>query len=138
MEEQMAVRMKRLDHVNVRTANLEGMVEWYGRMLGMETGPRPGFSFPGAWLYAGDAPIVHLVGREARPGAEDADLRLEHFAISGSGLVELVERARAAGERCDVRKVPDFPIVQVNLWDPDGNHIHIDFDAAEAEGTGLV
>jgi catechol 2,3-dioxygenase-like lactoylglutathione lyase family enzyme len=134
----MALTMRRLDHVNVRTANVDAMVEWYGRMLGMRTGPRPGFSFPGAWLYAGDHPVIHLVGREARPGAEDADLRLEHFAISASGLTELVERAKAAGERCDVRKVPDFPIVQVNLWDPDGNHIHIDFDAAEAEGTGLV
>ncbi len=134
----MAVTMKRLDHVNVRTARLDEMIDWYGRMLGMRAGPRPGFSFPGAWLYAGDHPIIHLVGRDARPGAADGDLRLEHFAISATGLAELVERAKTAGERCEVRKVPDFPIVQVNLWDPDGNHIHIDFDAAEAEGTGLV
>ena len=41
----MAVTMKRLDHVNVRTANLDGMVEWYGRMLGMHPGPRPDFPF---------------------------------------------------------------------------------------------
>lgn len=134
----MAVSLKRLEHVNVRTARLDEMVAWYGRMLGMRTGPRPGFSFPGAWLYAGEHPIIHLVGRDSHPGAADADLRLEHFAISATGLAELVERANAAGERCEVRKVPDFPIVQVNLWDPDGNHIHVDFDAAEAEGTGLV
>ncbi len=134
----MTVMMKRLEHVNVRTADVDGMVEWYGRMLGMRTGPRPGFSFPGAWLYAGDQPVIHLVGREARPGAADIDLRIEHFALSATGLAELVARAKEAGERCDVRRVPDFPIVQVNLWDPDGNHIHIDFDATEAEGTGLV
>ena len=134
----MTVTMQRLDHVNVRTANVDGMVEWYGRMLGMRTGRRPGFSFPGAWLYAGDQPVIHLVGRDARPGAEDGDLRLEHFAIAATGLAELVARAKEAGERHDVRRVPNFPIVQVNLWDPDGNHIHIDFDAAEAEGTGLV
>lgn len=132
------VTLKRLDHVNVRTANLEAMVEWYGRMLGMHPGPRPGFSFPGAWLYAGEHPIIHLVGREAQPGADESELRLEHFAVSATGLAELVERAKADGERYNVRKVPDFPIVQVNLWDPDGNHIHVDFDAAEAEGTGLV
>lgn len=134
----MTVTLKRLDHVNVRTADLDAMVEWYGRMLGMRAGPRPGFSFPGAWLYAGEQPIVHLVGRDARPGAAQEDLRIEHFAISAAGLAALVERARAAGERHEVRRVPGMPIVQVNLWDPDGNHIHVDFDAAEAEGTGLA
>ncbi|MCR9139823.1 MAG: nascent polypeptide-associated complex subunit family protein [Alphaproteobacteria bacterium] len=29
--------------------------------------------------------------------------------------------------------VPDFPIVQVNIFDPDGNHIHIDFPAGELD-----
>ena len=28
-------------------------------------------------------------------------------------------------------EVPEFPVVQVNLRHPDGNHIHIDFDIAE-------
>ena len=58
----MTLAIKRLDHVNVRTANLDAMIEWYGDMLGMKTGPRPDFSFPGAWLYAGDDPVIHLVG----------------------------------------------------------------------------
>lgn len=32
-----------------------------------------------------------------------------------------------------VDPMPDFPIVQINPHDPDGNHIHIDFDASEAD-----
>ncbi len=114
------------------------MIDWYGRMLGMTTGPRPDFDFPGAWLYIGDHPAIHLVGRDERPDADESDLRLEHFALSATGLKALVERATGAGQRCVIRRVPSFPIVQVNLWDPDGNHIHIDFDAAEAEGLDLV
>lgn len=133
----MTVTLKRLDHVNVRTADVDGMTAWYADMLGMHAGPRPDFSFPGAWLYIGEDPIIHLVGRDTRPGAEDADLRLEHFALSATGLQALIARAEAAGEQCTVRKVPGFPIVQVNLWDPDGNHIHVDFDASEAEGLDL-
>ena len=134
----MALVMKRLDHVNVRTANVDGMCDWYQRMLGLKTGPRPGFSFPGAWLYAGDDAIIHLVGKDAHPDAPDEDLRLEHFAIAATGLKELLDRAEAAGEKVAVRRVPDFPIVQVNMWDPDGNHIHIDFDVAEAEGMDIL
>jgi catechol 2,3-dioxygenase-like lactoylglutathione lyase family enzyme len=133
----MPVALKRLDHVNLRTANLEGMIAWYGRVLGMQPGPRPGFSFPGAWLYADGHPIVHLVGVETAPGADPAGLRLEHFAISASGLKELLATLDADGAPCRLLPVPDFGIVQANIHDPDGNHIHIDFDAAEAEGLGL-
>ena len=53
------MHLKAFDHVNVRTANLGAMVEWYGRVLGMMPGKRPGFPFPGAWLYLGEDAIIH-------------------------------------------------------------------------------
>ena len=59
------------------------------------------------------------------------------IALSATGLKDLIARAKATGSRYFLRKVPSFPIVQINLWDPDGNHIHIDFDVAEAEGMDL-
>ncbi|MEM9060931.1 MAG: VOC family protein [Pseudomonadota bacterium] len=133
----MTVTVKRLDHVNVRTSRLDEMIHWYGEMLGMRSGPRPDFPFPGAWLYCGKDAAIHLIGVEAEPGSDAEDLKLEHFALAATGIAELVERAKASGERFDIRKVPDFPIVQVNLWDPDGNHIHIDFHADEAEAAGF-
>ncbi len=34
--------------------------------------------------------------------------------------------------------VPGFPVVQVNLRDPDGNHIHIDFDQAEHDAGAAL
>ena len=131
----MTLELVRLDHVNVRTANLAAMTEWYCARLGMRTGPRPDFDFPGAWLYVGDAAVVHLVGVDAI-GAQ-SDLSLEHFALSARGLGALIERLEAAGERHMLRRVPGFPILQVNVWDPDGNHLHIDFDSAEADTLGL-
>ena len=133
----MTVTIKQLDHVNIRTSRLDLMIRWYDEMLGMKTGPRPDFDFPGAWLYAGDHAAIHLVGVGAEPGSDPADLKLEHFALSATGIAELLHRAEAAGERVKIRKVPGFPLVQVNLWDPDGNHIHIDFSAEEAEQAGL-
>ena len=97
----------------------------------------PGFSFPGAWLYADGHPIIHLVGVDTAPGADPAELRLEHFAISANGIKDLLARIEAGGVRHRLNHIKDFGILQMNLWDPDGNHIHIDFDAAEAEGTEL-
>ncbi|MEM9140672.1 MAG: VOC family protein [Pseudomonadota bacterium] len=129
----MTLTMKRLDHVNLRTANLPAMVDWYERVLGLVSGPRPSFSFPGAWLYVGDHAIVHLVGQETQPTVDPSDLKLEHFAIEAEGLGEMLARAEADGQPATPRKVPGFPVVQVNLWDPDGNHIHVDFNAAEMD-----
>ncbi len=128
------MKLGTLDHVNVRTRNLERMVDWYGRVLGMREGKRPGFDFPGAWLYTGDKPYVHLVGVDRPLPAHQDDLRLEHFALSASGLHGFLDHLKSESVDCKLVKVPDFPIVQVNIWDPDGNHIHIDFPEDEAVG----
>ena len=79
------MQVKKLDHVNVHTTNLANMVEWYARVLGMQAGERPPFPFPGAWLYCGGEPTVHLVGVDKLAKAEGL-LQLEHFAFSATGL----------------------------------------------------
>jgi catechol 2,3-dioxygenase-like lactoylglutathione lyase family enzyme len=133
----MPVTLKSLDHVNLRTANLAAMVAWYGRVLDMHPGSRPGFDFPGAWLYADGKPIIHLIGVETAPGADAGDLRLEHFAISASGIKDLMACIKTDGLRHRFNHIKDFGVLQVNLWDPDGNHIHVDFNPAEAEGLEI-
>jgi catechol 2,3-dioxygenase-like lactoylglutathione lyase family enzyme len=123
------MKLGALDHVNVRTAKVQAMREWYVRVLGMVDGDRPPFPFPGAWLYTNDYPVVHLVGVEAEPA--NADPKLEHFAFAASGLQEFKVKLEQLGEKYDVRVVPKIGLVQFNIWDPDGNHIHIDFQPSE-------
>ncbi|WP_146348444.1 VOC family protein [Phaeobacter marinintestinus] len=118
------------DHVNIRTCNLDTMIAWYDEVLGLPSGPRANFSFPGAWLYLGDRAVVHLVGVGSRTET-GGNLALEHFAFRATGFSELCDRLKAQDIPHSVDPVPGFPIVQINLRDPDGNHIHIDFDAAE-------
>ena len=128
-----ALQVKKLDHVNIHTANVDRMVEWYDRVLGMRAGDRPPFPFPGAWLYCGGQPTVHLVGVDKQP--QTSGLRLEHFAFSAVGLRDFLERLQKNNARYDARKVPRSDGVQINVWDPDGNHIHIDFSGAETAGV---
>ena len=117
----------RLDHINIRTAQLDAMIDWYGKVLDMHPGPRPDFAFPGAWLYANGKALVHVVGVEDEPGSNPDDLKLEHGAFQAKGLAEFVAKLRDLGEEMELVQVPTFPIIQVNIWDPDGNHLHIDF-----------
>ncbi|HSP25080.1 MAG TPA: VOC family protein [Saliniramus sp.] len=121
--------LSRLDHVNVRTNRLAAMIAWYEEVLGMKAGPRPAFDFGGAWLYCDGHPIVHLVEVDE----EQASIapKIEHFAISGSGLDAFLQHLEARAVPYRLGRPADFPIVQVNVFDPDGNHIHLDFPADE-------
>ena len=122
--------LQSLDHVNVRTHRLQAMVAWYSDVLGMVTGPRPGFGFGGAWLYLDKKPIVHLVEVEEEPAAIAP--KIEHFAIGGSDLEGFLTTLEEAGVAYEIGRPPGFPIIQVNIHDPDKNHIHVDFHSDEA------
>ena len=126
--------LSKLDHVNVRTANLEAMERFYVRALGLESGWRPPFDFNGRWLYCGADPIVHLV--EVERHQETVAPRVEHFALAGSGLAGFLERLRSAAIPYNVLITPGSEVRQVHLHDPDGNHIHCDFPADEQADLG--
>ena len=53
--------VKLLEHVNLRTTEMEKLEEWYIRILGLKKGYRPPFGSKGTWLYAADIPMIHLV-----------------------------------------------------------------------------
>ena len=126
-----------LDHINLCTGQLDRLVQWYEQVLGLRRGPRPPFKFAGAWLYAGDAAVVHISDTSPAPAPHQTDLTLEHGAFRATGFDQFLATLTAAGEAYKVSKVPDYPIVQVNVWDPDGNHLHVDFDAAECGDFGI-
>lgn len=123
--------LQRLDHVNLRTPDLDRTVDFYARILGLHPGPRPDFPFPGAWLYAGDQAVVHLVAATDAPPEYRPDQRLEHFALSATGLADFLAHLRDQNVPYWCRVLPTVNIRQVNLLDCDGNHLHVDFPAEE-------
>ena len=120
--------IEKLDHVNLRTTRLEEMIQWYQKVLGLTAGPRPDFPFKGAWLYVGDQSVVHLVEIEnpEATGSERA-LKLEHFAFTATSLEAFEIRLNAREERYHRSVIPGTNTLAYNIWDPDGNHIHVDF-----------
>lgn len=125
------MKIDKLDHVNIRTTQLDVLIAWYEDVLGLKAGPRPDFPFPGAWLYAGGAAVVHLVGTDEAPatGTEEK-LKLEHFAFTASGAEDFENLLHEHGEQYRRSVQPGTGTVSINVWDPDGNHIHVDFPAA--------
>ncbi|MFK8079041.1 MAG: VOC family protein [Granulosicoccus sp.] len=128
------MHIKKLDHITIQTTHMATMIKWYTEVLGLENGPRPEFNSPGAWLYAGDTVVVHMVELTGLPAVgSERTLKLEHFAFTAFGAAEFEDRLKEL--RQNYRRVlPEATnTVLYNVWDPDGNHIHVDFPAAELE-----
>src|SRR5688572_697905 len=128
--------VERLDHINVNTTQLEKLKAFYSDVLDMAPDPRPNFSFGGAWMYCGGRPTVHLVERGQLEPVR-GDLKLQHFAFAARGLGEFLARLKQLDVPYRVGILDDFEICQINLTDPDGNHLHVDFPAAEARELGV-
>ena len=128
----MRAMIDRIDHVNLRTANVSGLVRFYTEALGLREGDRPPLGFPGAWIYAGDRAVIHIVGVAEQPRPEGA-LRLEHFAFAAHGLAEFRTRLQRLGVVFQQSLQPGTGNVLINVHDPDGNRMHIDFPPGEAD-----
>lgn len=126
------MQIRKLDHVNIWTTRLDHLITWYSEVLGLKSGFRPNFPFPGAWMYAGDQAVVHLVGQDepANVGSE-VKLKLEHFAFTATGLAEFEQRLRDHDIAYKRSEIEDTRMIAINVWDPDGNHIHVDFSMDE-------
>ncbi len=123
-----------LDHVTIRTARLSELTDFYARVLDLKPGKRPGFQFPGAWLYCGGRAALHLV--EVADPPEAPAPKIEHFAFRAEGLAEFLAHLRELDVAYRTAIVPDFEIRQVHLRDPDGNHVEIAFAPEEAAELG--
>jgi catechol 2,3-dioxygenase-like lactoylglutathione lyase family enzyme len=118
-----------LDHVNIRTANLVALRAFYTDALGLKDGARPPFKFGGAWLYCGEQAAVHLVEVGQAPAGHQP--RIEHFAFRAAGLADFLARLRKSRTAYQISIVPGSQNRQVNVLDPDGNHIEIQFVGTE-------
>lgn len=118
-----------LDHVNIHTADLERLANWYEQTLELKRGWRPGFEDAGCWLYLGKAPIVHLIENPDHLKTNSGNL--EHFSLSARGFQEFIAHLENCEEAYRLEKVPDAGLIQVNIHDCDGNHIHVDFPISE-------
>ena len=107
-----------LDHINIVTSDLDRSVAFYVEVLGLRLGERPAFEFPGAWLYAGDAPIVHLIAGKRRESGDTG--AIDHVALRGDDLSAFKSRLLEGGFAFEERDVPDFNLRQIFVHDPDG------------------
>lgn len=120
-----------LDHYTIGTPDLGRSVAFYESAIGLESGPRPPCDFPGAWLYAGERPIVHLfvadAANEAHGGAPRTGA-FDHIAFTARDIEATVKRLDAAGISYRRQSVPGRTMQQLFLTDPDGIRLELNFE----------
>lgn len=113
-----------LDHINIGTHRLAETVAFFRDILGLTPGWRPDFAFGGAWLYAGETAVVHLVELGAAKGPSN-DAALDHFAFRIDDYEGCKARLDAAGVAYKAADVPGAPIRQIFIRDPNGVNIEL-------------
>jgi catechol 2,3-dioxygenase-like lactoylglutathione lyase family enzyme len=123
-----------MNHFTILSDDLEATRRFYCDMLGFEVGKRPPFNFPGWWLYVGDTPILHVIGKdqldEARAGV------IDHMAFSATDLPGTVAKLKKAGVEYDLRRLAGGGIWQLFFFDPHGAKVEFDFAANEKAPEG--
>ncbi len=120
-----------MNHFTVLSSDLEKSKTFYIRILGLKEGFRPAFSFPGAWLYAGNQAILHIMS--GKPMPTSAAGVIDHMAYSASNLQAAIDTLKRHDISYQLHRLQGLGIWQLFFYDPDGAKIELDFPAEESE-----
>ena len=131
--------LEKIDHYAIRTLKMEETRHFY-EGLGLKSGPRPEFPFPGYWMYAGDTPVVHLVGIDPNNpeglynylGVADVNFldgsgSIDHLAFSASEPNKLKITLSQNKVKYREREVPNLGLLQIFVEDPNGITVEINY-----------
>jgi catechol 2,3-dioxygenase-like lactoylglutathione lyase family enzyme len=103
-----------MNHFTILSADLDATLAFYGDVLGLHSGRRPPFDFPGAWLYSGDTAVLHVIAGRPLPAEPAGVIRFDLRRLVGDGTWQLF------------------------CHDPNGARVELDFDAAEPPPPGFA
>jgi catechol 2,3-dioxygenase-like lactoylglutathione lyase family enzyme len=139
------MRVRKLDHVNIRTERLDETIAFYTGVLGMIAKPPPGRedTTKSAWIYdEGDLPVIHLGTSESRyptdgvlpalNGAGEGSGTIHHVALECLGYQATVDRLKGANLQIATNELASMELRQVFVQDPNGVILELNFRGAEA------
>ena len=125
-----------LDHVTLRTRDLDGTREFLVSLLDMEAGYRPGFPFPGHWLYANGAPIVHLIPGAGVP-TDQANEMIDHVGFRLTGYALYLQKLQNMRVGFSAMDLPDLGERRLFVHSPTGILIELVFRDENIPSTSI-
>lgn len=118
-----------IDHAAIKTTRLAETQAFFVDVLGLRVGPRPTFDFAGAWLYAGDKDVVHLVETEHDKLPSPA-ASINHFALRVADFDAALARLLDLGVPFETDLTPGGELRQIYVTDPNGVRIELNAPGA--------
>lgn len=119
-----------INHINIEitAAQLPLMKAFYQDVLGLLPGFRAKSKRDGAWLYAGDTPVIHLSVTEDEIN-QAAKTHFNHVAFACSRLAQFKRDLDIQGfdYMLEVRDLENKPMTQIFFHDPVGIKIELNF-----------
>ena len=118
-----------LDHVNIRTNDVDACRRFYVDSLGFEEGFRPDFDIPGIWLYLDGVPVVHII--ETSDPLENNSGSIDHIAFRAHYFDKFTARLKAEGIEYEDREIPGMDLHQLFCFDPHGIKVEFNFEGQD-------
>jgi lactoylglutathione lyase len=129
------MKFRQLDHVALHVQDVQRSCEFYERVLGLQSIPRPAFSFPGAWYRLGQTQELHLIGNREAPVQSHS--RGTHYALLVDDMDAWERHLRDLAVEYLPRRTRPDGAYQIYVVDPDGHHIELCTDPGVANaGSG--
>jgi catechol 2,3-dioxygenase-like lactoylglutathione lyase family enzyme len=117
-----------INHINIEVTpnKLADVVAFYENIIGLKSGQRAVSKRDGAWMYCGEAPIIHISVIE-KPPYMAADIPFNHVALTCLGVDACLENLKTYNipHRVDFRGPPEM--TQIFVVDPAGIKIELNF-----------
>lgn len=117
-----------LDHVTIRTKDLEATRTFFMTVFGLKDGERPLaiHRIPGHWLYSEGHPFVHIIGSQGY-GVDHSAEAIDHVGLRMTGYSDFRKKLDGLGIRYSLMDLADIQERRLFLHAPGGPLIEVVF-----------
>jgi catechol 2,3-dioxygenase-like lactoylglutathione lyase family enzyme len=111
-----------LDHVTIRTRDLQATRSFFLTVFDLEEGERPLAirRIPGHWLYSEGRPVVHIIGSQGN-GTDRAAEAIDHVGLRMQGYADFRQKLDRLGIRYTPMDLADLQERRLFFHAPGGS-----------------
>ena len=118
-----------MNHFTILTKDVAATQDFYSEILGLKAGYRPPIVRPGAWMYAGDQAVLHVIDPIEMP--QNPNGVLDHMAFSATGVNEVAAKLKKRGVPFELSQQGETGTWQMFFLDVNGAKVELNFEKDE-------